>query len=81
MTETTSSLPAPLSILRRRQVEARIALSRSCIYDKLSKKSPRFDPSFPRPVQLGPNAVGWIESEIDAWLQTRLQFSRNVATC
>ncbi|UQV45288.1 AlpA family phage regulatory protein [Janthinobacterium lividum] len=81
MTETTSSLPPPLSILRRRQVEARIALSRSCIYDKLSPKSPRFDPSFPRPVQLGPNAVGWIESEIEAWLHTRLQVSRSATFC
>lgn len=26
---------------------------------------------FPRRVKLGPNSVGWIESEIDAWLKER----------
>ena len=26
---------------------------------------------FPRRVQLGDNAVAWIESEIDAWLEER----------
>jgi len=27
--------------------------------------------TFPAPVQLGPNSVGWYEDEIDAWLATR----------
>lgn len=26
---------------------------------------------FPKPVQLGPQAVGWLEHEIDAWLEAR----------
>ena len=26
---------------------------------------------FPRPVRIGPNAVGWFEAEIDAWLDSR----------
>lgn len=67
--------PPPLKILRCKQVVERLSLSRSTIYDKLSKVSQRFDPSFPRPVQLGPNAVGWIESEIEAWLQQRIHAS------
>ncbi len=27
--------------------------------------------TFPAPVQLGPNSVGWVASEIDAWLANR----------
>jgi prophage regulatory protein len=31
---------------------------------------------FPRRVQLGPNAVAWLEHEIDAWLDERAADSR-----
>ncbi|WP_373924607.1 helix-turn-helix transcriptional regulator [Duganella sp. BK701] len=63
-------------MLRCKQLMARLSLSRSTIYDKLSKSSPRFDPSFPRPINLGPHAVGWVEAEVDAWLQARIAASR-----
>lgn len=72
---TTISHP-PLAILRRKQVEVRTGLARSTIYDKLSTKSPRFDPTFPRSVPIGLHAVGWIESEISAWLESRILASR-----
>ncbi|RZT04566.1 transcriptional regulator, AlpA family [Duganella sp. CF402] len=65
-----------LKMLRCKQLMARLSLSRSTIYDKLSKSSPRFDPSFPRPINLGPHAVGWVEAEVDAWLQARIAASR-----
>lgn len=29
--------------------------------------------SFPKPIKLGANKVGWIEGEIDAWLEARVQ--------
>lgn len=61
----------PLAILRRKQVEARTGLSRSALYDKLNLKSPRHDSSFPVQVRLGADAVGWLESEVDAWLASR----------
>ncbi|MFJ1471063.1 helix-turn-helix transcriptional regulator [Massilia orientalis] len=67
----------PLKILRCKQVAERLSLSRSTIYDKLSPNSVRFDPSFPRPIHLGANAVGWVEAEIEHWLQSRIQDSRN----
>jgi prophage regulatory protein len=63
-----------LTILRRKQVEARTGLSRSTIYAKL-KHNPRrpgdFDPTFPKPVSVGARAVGWLESEIEQWLAER----------
>jgi len=52
-----------VSILRLKQVESRIGLSRSSIYKMMSEDK------FPKPVSLGARAVGWIESSIDQWLE------------
>lgn len=68
-----------LTIIRRKQVEARIGLSRSSIYARLRKNPKRpgdFDPTFPKPVSVGAKAVGWIEAEIDAWLTAQVEKSR-----
>lgn len=68
-----------LTILRRKQVEVRTGLSRSAIYAKLRRNPKRpsdYDPTFPRPVSVGARAVGWIESELDAWLAAQIQKSR-----
>lgn len=46
-------------------------LSRSSIYDKLNHNSPRYDSTFPNPVALGSRAVGWLSSEIHAWIFSR----------
>jgi prophage regulatory protein len=60
-----------LSILRRRQVEKRIGLTRSPLYARIKAGT------FPRPVQLGEGrAVGWIEAEIEAWLLAQIHKSR-----
>lgn len=60
-----------LSILRRKQVEQRTGLSRSTIYLRIQEGT------FPRPVNLGARAVGWLENEIDAWLAARLEIRNN----
>lgn len=70
MVATSSSAP---SILRRKQVEARTGLARSTIYDRIKAGT------FPSPISLGSKAVGWIESEIDAWLTAQIRKSREVA--
>ena len=69
--------PPRVTIIRRRQVETRVGLSRSTIYDKISPKSKTYDPSFPKPIDLGERAVGWLEHEIDAWIQARIDASRS----
>lgn len=61
--------PSPV-ILRRKQVEARTGLARSTIYDRIKCGT------FPAPISLGEKAVGWIESEIDAWLTAQIEKSR-----
>lgn len=71
-----------LTILRRKQVEARTGLSRSTIYAKLRgnpKRPSDFDPTFPKPVAIGVRAVGWVEAEIEAWLAAQVQKSRIAA--
>jgi len=58
------SRPAPSdSILRLPAVKAATGLSRSTIYDRIGKGT------FPAPVSLGGNVVGWPVSAINAWLQ------------
>jgi len=60
-----------LSILRRKQVEKRTGLSRSTIYLRIQEGT------FPRPINLGVRAVGWLENEIEAWLAARIEIRNN----
>lgn len=62
-----------LSILRRKQVEARTGLARSTIYHHIKAGI------FPRPVPLGPRAVGWLESDVSNWIAERVQIARDSA--
>ena len=55
----------PDLIYRLPAVLARTGLSRSGLYEAMSRGE------FPKPVKLGPRAVGWAESEITAWLESR----------
>jgi len=55
------------SFLRWRAVSAVTGLSRPSIWRAVRAGT------FPRPVQiLGPHAVGWIESEVQNWVQARI---------
>ena len=49
-------------ILRRRQLEEQLGLSRSSIYKMVA------DGLFPKPIKLGPRAVGWRADEVENWL-------------
>lgn len=74
-----AKIQAALTILRRKQVEARTGLSRSTIYAKLRRDPKRpgdYDPTFPTPVSIGAKAVGWIDAEIEAWIAAQIQKSR-----
>ena len=65
-----------VSILRLKQVISQTGLGRSTIYDKMDHKSARFDPTFPKQVNLGVGSVGWLESEVTEWLESRIASSR-----
>lgn len=66
-------------LLRRKQVEQAIGLSRSTIYARLDPKSSHYDPTFPRPITLGSMSVAWIEAEIQSWIASRIASSRKTA--
>ena len=52
-------------IMRRPQVEASTGLSRSTLYAMMAEGE------FPGPIRLGKRAVGWSETEVSEWLETR----------
>jgi prophage regulatory protein len=53
-------------ILRLREVKARTGRCTSAIYSDIKAGK------FPRPIPLGPQTRGWVESEIDAWIRERI---------
>src|SRR5262249_43579000 len=59
------------SVLRRKDVQALTGLSRSTIYQYVK------DGAFPKPVALGPRAVGWLESEVTEWVAGRVKLARD----
>lgn len=60
------------TIQRLPEVKRSTGLSRSTIYMRIAEGK------FPKPVSLGSRAVGWLESEIQEWLQQRIEASRKV---
>ncbi len=65
----TQSPPSPI-LLRRRSVLERTGLSCSRLYDLMAQGE------FPRPVELGPQSVAWVEAEVSSWIQTRINAPR-----
>jgi len=59
------------TILRLPDVNRSTGLSRSAIYLRITQGT------FPKPVSLGGRAVGWLEAEIQEWLQRRIEASRS----
>jgi prophage regulatory protein len=64
---------SPPRIIRRKEVESRVGLARSTIYERIQQGS------FPAPVSLGSKAVGWVESEVTSWLEEQIARSRKSA--
>lgn len=62
------------TILRLPDVKRITGLSRSTIYLRVAEGK------FPKPVSLGRRAVGWLESEIQQWLQLRVDARRTASS-
>ena len=56
-----------LQVLRLRDVKSRTGKSTSGIYADMASGK------FPRPIPLGERTVGWLESEIDSWIEACLR--------
>lgn len=52
-------------ILKLPQVVERTGLGRSMIYEMVKRGE------FPAPVKLSVRSVGWLESAVDAWIESR----------
>ncbi len=57
-------------ILRLPKVKAITGLSRSTIYLRMSEGK------FPKHISLGSRAVGWLKSEVNTWMEERINESR-----
>jgi prophage regulatory protein len=57
-------------ILRLPAVKTKTGLSRSTIYARVSQGT------FPSALSLGPNTVGWLEADIEAWIDKQIANSR-----
>ena len=62
------------TILRLPDVKRSTGLSRSTIYLRITQGT------FPKPVSLGGRAVGWLEAEVQRWLERRIEVSRRERT-
>ncbi len=67
----------PNRFIRVKEVLDRIGIGRSTLYDWLNPQSPRFDSKFPKPIKIGANAVAWLESDINEWINEKVMSSRN----
>ncbi|KAF3999192.1 helix-turn-helix transcriptional regulator [Glaciimonas immobilis] len=54
------------SILRVKDVIAKTGIKRTNLYRQVKAKT------FPAPINLGAKAIGWIENEVDAWIESRM---------
>lgn len=59
------------TIIKLPQVKARTGLSRSSIYAFISQGA------FPKPIRLGERSVGFLQNEIDDWIDQRIKASRS----
>lgn len=58
------------TILRLPAVKSRTGLARSTIYLRITQGK------FPKQISLGARTVGWLESEIEAWINSQIEQSR-----
>ncbi|MDG2938927.1 AlpA family phage regulatory protein [Bisgaard Taxon 10/6] len=67
-----------MRILRPKEVISKLGISKSTFYDWQNEKSKnRYKPDFPKPINLGVNSVGYLESEIDEFI-TKMLEQRNI---
>ena len=57
--------------LRLSSVKARTGLSRSTVYRRVK------DGHFPAPIPLGGRSIGWLDSDIDNWIDQQTRARRD----
>jgi prophage regulatory protein len=55
-----------MRILRLPQVEAKVGLRHTAIYERIAEGN------FPKPIPLGRQARGFVEAEVDDWIRAQI---------
>ena len=63
--DTIRQAQSDKALIRRRQVEQLVQLSRSTIYAAVKSQT------FPAPYRIGARAVAWLVSDVERWLEAR----------
>lgn len=69
MSQANPNTSSPERLLRLPEVESRVGLRKSSIYEMLGRNPP----AFPRPLKLSRRAVCWPASAIDTWIADRIK--------
>ena len=65
-----AQIPDDVEFIKIAEVRKMTGLSTSTIYERMLAKQ------FPRQVKLGPRAVAWVKSEVQAWVKDRISAAR-----
>lgn len=65
-----AQIPDDVEFIKIAEVRKMTGLSTSTIYERMLVKQ------FPRQVKLGPRAVAWVKSEVQAWVKERISANR-----
>ncbi|KAB2879759.1 AlpA family transcriptional regulator [bacterium] len=60
------------TILRLPTVMKRTGLPKSTLYKMVRAKQ------FPQPIRLSTRSVGWVEGDVDCWIQQRIETTHHV---
>lgn len=59
-----------MNILRQKLVSTKVGLSKATIYKMMGEQN------FPKPIPLGLKSVGWLESDVEKWIESRIAASK-----
>lgn len=66
-----NSLPQGTRILRSKECQVLVGVSRATWFDWNNPASPRHQKDLPQRVRLGARSVGWFEHQLISWLQSK----------
>lgn len=79
--ESDHTAKAPVAsrgtVLRISEVSELTGISVSMLYEKMNRKSRYYDPTFPKKVSFGARTVGYLQADVDAWIQQRVSAGKD----